>query len=140
MAVDLHKGYPYAVIEDSFKPKDGEGIVEGMMVALDANNELIKATDAADEYAMVAFNNQPTKFLENGGKVQAVTGENLIFHTDQFKVGPAYLIDSKLQVSQAGGEEGLLTLFAGGNNVVGRFRGFHQIGDKQMMRVELTRS
>jgi len=126
MAVDTYKNYPHNVLEASYTPKDAEGIVEGMMVKLDANDELVKADGTAGEYAMLAMNGMPKGFMDNSGKIQCIK-ENGSFLTDQFKVGPSYTPHVRLQVSTAGGEEGLITIHGGGASpVIGRFIGWNK--------------
>ena len=113
------------------------------MVKLDANLELVKADGTAGEYAMLAMNNQPTHFMENSEKIQVVK-ENGSFLSDQYKVGPAYAPHTPLQVSTAGGEEGLITIHAGGAApVIGRFIkwGSSSANDEiQFMVFDLVRS
>lgn len=124
MSVDNYKNYPDRVLEDSYTAKTGQAIVEGMMVVRDANGDLEKAVGADDEYAMLAMNNQSDRFGENANKINCVK-ENGSFLTNQFKVGPSYVYGGKLQVSAAGGEEGIITIHdAGGTRpVIGRYQG-----------------
>lgn len=146
MAVDNYKNFPERVLEDSYLCKASENIVEGMMVVRDSATGLVKkAVGAADEYAMLAMNDQSERFMENANKINCVK-ENGSFLTNQFKVGPSYTYGCKLQVSAAGGEEGLLTIHDGGATrpIVGRYQGIKVMdqtdGNANFMIFDLVRS
>lgn len=140
MAFDIHKNYPHGCLEDSYKPKDGEGIIAGMMVKFDANAELIKASGVAGEYAMIATIDQPVNFFEQGGKVQVVK-ENASLMSNQFVQGPVYNPHDALQVSVTPGEEGLITKHTGGAApIIGRFLDFKTIDDITYLLFDLVRA
>lgn len=140
MAVDIHKNYPWGCLEDSFVPKDGEGIVAGMFAFLNSTTQkLEKAVGASGEYAMLCMNNQPLSPIENSGKIQVVK-ENGSFLTDQFVAGAPYVMHVKLQVSTDGGHKGKVTVHAGGaSSIVGRFLGFDSILGTTMLKFDLVR-
>ena len=137
---DSIKGFPYRDIRTQYVGKTDEGIEAGHMVALDENGELVLASGGANEYAMVAMNNQPTFLCEQGGKI-AVLQENSVFATDKYKSGVTYTVGGKLQVSVTGGEEGLLIPHAGaGAPVVGRYEGTKSIFGTTLIIVNLSRA
>ena len=141
MAVDIHKNYPYGCLEDSYEPKDSSGIVEGHMVFQHATTGKIElAVGAVDEYAMLAMNSAPLGFMDQSEKIQCIK-EGGTFWTDKFKAGVSYTYGGQLQVSVAGGEEGILTIHAGGTApVIGRYRGTEVINNVQMILFDLVRS
>ena len=141
MAFQTHKNWPYGCLEDSYAPKANEAIEEGMMVKLDSNGELVKADGSVDEYAMIAIIKQPENFFEQGEKITVIK-ENASVMTDQYKQGDAYVPHAKLQVSQVGGEQGIVRLHQGGATVpvIGRFVEFVSHDETTFMKIDLTRS
>jgi len=137
MAVDIIRNYPHQCLQGNYTPKTAEGIVEGMFVYLDSNNLLVKAIGAANEYAMLSMSTQD----KEQGNLLAVIKENGSFFTSYFKVGPSYTPGCRLQVSVAGGEEGILTIHAGaGAPVIGRYIKVETINGVSMLGFDLTRS
>lgn len=137
---DIIKGFPYRDIRGQYVGRTDEDIEAGHMVAVDENGELVLASGGANEYAVVAMNDQPTFLCEQGGKI-AVLKENAEFATDKYKSGVSYTPDCKLQVSVTEGEEGLLTIHAGeGAPVIGRYLGTVSVFGTTLIKVNLCRS
>jgi len=113
MAFNVKKGWPLGgALEDSAKPKAGEGIVAGMAIKKDSSGELVKATGAALEVSYMALDNQDAFDVVEADKLPYILG-NAIVQTDQFVAG-AYAVNDALQVSTVGAEAGKLVVHTGG--------------------------
>ena len=100
MAFNVKKNWPLGgALEDSAKPKDGEGLVSGMFVKKDANGELVKADGSADEVAFMLVDNQDAFDVVESQRVPYIIG-NAIVQTDQYEVD-TYVPGDKLEVSAA---------------------------------------
>lgn len=113
MAMNVTKNWPLGgALEDSAKPKAGEGIIAGMAVKKDAAGELVKATGAAKEQAFFALDSQESYDVIESDRIPYIIG-NAQVQTDQY-LADTYLPGDELAVSTVGGEEGLLKKHTGG--------------------------
>lgn len=113
MAMNVTKGWPLGgALEDSAKPKAGEDIIAGMAVKKDSSGELVKADGTAKEQAYMALDSQDAFDVVEALRLPYIIG-NAQIQTDQFVAG-SYSVGDELQVSETGGEEGLVKVHTGG--------------------------
>jgi hypothetical protein len=138
MAVDIHKpsNFPLGTLEGNYEPKLGEDIDAGMLVALDANGKLVKASGVADEYAMLALNKQSNAWFSEGYNRIACIKENGSFWTSYYDGGATYTPHCKLAASAGG----IITANTGTEPIVGRFLKVEKHKDVMMLLFDLVRS
>lgn len=132
---DTVQNYPHYSLHSNYVPKLNEGIVAGMAVALDSNGQVVKASGAPNEYAMVATMDQATGFLENGNSVNCLK-ENATFWTTMY-LPDTYTPHLRLQID--GTSKGYFKPYAS-NNVTGRFVRYEIRDNVQGIVVDLVRS
>ncbi len=116
MAVNVDRGWPLeqSSIQDNFPPKAGENIIEGMLVKIDANGEVIKANGAQKEVTWLSIDSQSAADVRGSNKIPLLAGP-IIYSTDQF-ITATYTFGMELQVSTTAGQEGLLMPHTGGTS------------------------
>jgi hypothetical protein len=126
------------IIDDHFEATLNAGLIEGMAVKRNSSTgKLVKATGADGEKAMFLNDREPRNAMDNFGKCN-VWIKNGIFFTDQYKTGVNYTMDCDLQVSTTSGEEGILTIHAGGSAPkVGVYGGTESRHGRNMIKVTI---